>query len=198
MVVDDDLTAALTALRAVGRRSSVARGLQGDVEHRAPAIHRGCHRQPLRRRGILDRPVRDRSGSARVPRRGGRSGRRGGRPVVKTTEGIAGLRLLDRPGACRCATSPRTRASTSRRPSAPATSHARSRPFRSSTTRTRSACSRCWTSAGSPSFSLRDMELLAIFARQADDRHHRHARPARLRPPAARDPAPDRRRATVR
>jgi GAF domain-containing protein len=34
VVVDDDLTAALTALRAVGRRSSVARGLQGDVEHR--------------------------------------------------------------------------------------------------------------------------------------------------------------------
>lgn len=34
MVGNDDLTAALTALRAVGRRSSVARGLQGDVEHR--------------------------------------------------------------------------------------------------------------------------------------------------------------------
>ena len=34
MVVDDDLTAALTALRAVARRSSVARGLQGDVEER--------------------------------------------------------------------------------------------------------------------------------------------------------------------
>ena len=34
MVVDDDLTAAITALKAVGRRSSVARGLQGDVEHR--------------------------------------------------------------------------------------------------------------------------------------------------------------------
>lgn len=34
MVVDDDLTAALTALRAVGRRSSVARGLQGGVEQR--------------------------------------------------------------------------------------------------------------------------------------------------------------------
>lgn len=34
MVVDDDLTAALTALRAVGRRSSVARGVQGGVEER--------------------------------------------------------------------------------------------------------------------------------------------------------------------
>lgn len=34
MVADDDLTAALTALRAVGRRSSVARSLQGDVEQR--------------------------------------------------------------------------------------------------------------------------------------------------------------------
>ncbi len=34
MVVDDDLTAALTALRAVGRRSSVARRLQGGVEQR--------------------------------------------------------------------------------------------------------------------------------------------------------------------
>lgn len=34
MVVDDDLTAALAALRAVGRRSSVARSLQGDVEER--------------------------------------------------------------------------------------------------------------------------------------------------------------------
>jgi GAF domain-containing protein len=31
---DDNLTAALTALRAVGRRSSVARGLQGGVEQR--------------------------------------------------------------------------------------------------------------------------------------------------------------------
>lgn len=34
MAVDEELTAALTALRAVGRRSSVARGLQGDVEER--------------------------------------------------------------------------------------------------------------------------------------------------------------------
>jgi len=34
VVVDDDLTAALAALRAVGRRSSVARGLQGGVEQR--------------------------------------------------------------------------------------------------------------------------------------------------------------------
>jgi GAF domain-containing protein len=34
VVADDDLTAALTALRAVGRRSSVARSLQGDVEQR--------------------------------------------------------------------------------------------------------------------------------------------------------------------
>lgn len=34
MVVDDDLTAALTALRAVGRRSSVARAVQGGVEER--------------------------------------------------------------------------------------------------------------------------------------------------------------------
>lgn len=33
-MVTDDLTAALTALREVGRRSSVARGLQGDVEQR--------------------------------------------------------------------------------------------------------------------------------------------------------------------
>lgn len=34
MVVDDDLTAALTALRAVARRSAVARNLQGEVELR--------------------------------------------------------------------------------------------------------------------------------------------------------------------
>jgi len=34
VVVDDDLTAALTALRAVGRRSSVARTVQGGVEER--------------------------------------------------------------------------------------------------------------------------------------------------------------------
>jgi GAF domain-containing protein len=34
LIVDDDLTAALTALRAVGRRSSVARAVQGDVELR--------------------------------------------------------------------------------------------------------------------------------------------------------------------
>jgi GAF domain-containing protein len=34
VVVDKDLTAALTALVAVGRRSSVARSLQGDVEQR--------------------------------------------------------------------------------------------------------------------------------------------------------------------
>jgi len=34
VVADDDLTAALTALAAVGRRSSVARNLQGDVEQR--------------------------------------------------------------------------------------------------------------------------------------------------------------------
>jgi GAF domain-containing protein len=34
VATDDELTAALTALRAVGRRSSVARSLQGDVEHR--------------------------------------------------------------------------------------------------------------------------------------------------------------------
>ena len=34
MVVDDDLTAALTALRAVGRRSSIARAVQGGVEQR--------------------------------------------------------------------------------------------------------------------------------------------------------------------
>ena len=34
MVGDDDLPAALTALKAVGRRSSLARGLQGGVEQR--------------------------------------------------------------------------------------------------------------------------------------------------------------------
>lgn len=34
MVIDDDLTAALTALREVGRRSSVAHRLQGGVEQR--------------------------------------------------------------------------------------------------------------------------------------------------------------------
>jgi GAF domain-containing protein len=34
VAADDDLTAALTALRAVARRSSVALGLQGDVEER--------------------------------------------------------------------------------------------------------------------------------------------------------------------
>ena len=34
MVIDDDLTAALTALREVGRRSSIARRLQGGVEQR--------------------------------------------------------------------------------------------------------------------------------------------------------------------
>lgn len=34
MVVDDHLTAALTALRAVARRSTAARSLQGDVEQR--------------------------------------------------------------------------------------------------------------------------------------------------------------------
>lgn len=34
VVIDDDLTAALTALREVGRRSSLARGLQGGVEQR--------------------------------------------------------------------------------------------------------------------------------------------------------------------
>ena len=166
MVADNDLTAALTALRAVGRRSSVARRLQGDVEQRllqsivdATASLFDAEASSI----ALFETDPDRL-EFRVA-----AGAHGAGAVglqVKPTEGIAGfvfssgqaLALTD------VASDPRWDIEAAKRTGYVPRSLA-AVPLLDDEGSV--GVLQVLDKRGSPSFSLRDMELLAIFARQA-------------------------------
>lgn len=166
MAIDDELTAALTALRAVGRRSSVARGLQGDAEHRllqsivdATASLFDAEASSI----ALFETDPDRL-EFRVA-----AGAQGAGAVglqVKPTEGIAGfvfstgqaLALTD------VASDPRFDIEAAKRTGYVPRSVA-AVPLLDDEGSV--GVLQVLDKRGSPSFSLRDMELLAIFARQA-------------------------------
>ena len=166
VAIDDDLTAALTALREVGRRSSVARGLQGDVEQRllqsivdATASLFDAEASSI----ALFEPDPDRL-EFRVA-----AGAQGAGAVglqVKPTEGIAGfvfstgqaLALTD------VASDPRFDLEAAQRTGYVPRSVA-AVPLLDDEGSV--GVLQVLDKRGSPSFSLRDMELLAIFARQA-------------------------------
>jgi len=166
VATDDDLTAALTALKAVGRRSSVARGLQGDVEHRllqsivdATASLFDAEASSI----ALFETDPDRL-EFRVA-----AGAQGAGAVglqVKPTEGIAGfvfstgqaLALTD------VASDPRFDIEAAKRTGYVPRSVA-AVPLLDDEGSV--GVLQVLDKRGSPSFSLRDMELLAIFARQA-------------------------------
>jgi GAF domain-containing protein len=166
VVVDDNLTAALTALRAVARRSSVARGLQGDVEQRllqsiveATASLFDAEASSI----ALFETDPDRL-EFRVA-----AGAHGAGAVglqVKPTEGIAGfvfstgqaLALTD------VASDPRFDKEAAERTGYVPRSVA-AVPLLDDEGSV--GVLQVLDKRGSPSFSLRDMELLAIFARQA-------------------------------
>lgn len=166
MVVDDDLTAALTALRAVGRRSSVARAVQGGVEQRLlqSIVDATASLFDAEASSIAlfetdpDRLV------FRVA-----AGARGAGAIglqVKPTEGIAGfvfstgqaLALSD------VASDPRFNLEAAERTGYVPRSIA-AVPLLDDDGSV--GVLQVLDKRGSPSFSLRDMELLAIFARQA-------------------------------
>jgi GAF domain-containing protein len=166
MATDNELTAALTALRAVGRRSSVARSLQGDVEHRllqsivdATASLFDAEASSI----ALFETDPDRL-EFRVA-----AGAQGAGAVglqVKPTEGIAGfvfstgqaLALTD------VASDPRWDLEAAQRTGYVPRSMA-AVPLLDDEGSV--GVLQVLDKRGSPSFSLRDMELLAIFARQA-------------------------------
>lgn len=166
MVVDDDLTAALTALKAVGRRSSVARRLQGGVEQRllqsivdATASLFDAEASSI----ALFEPDPDRL-EFRVA-----AGAQGAGAIglqVKPTEGIAGfvfstgqaLALTD------VASDPRFDIKAAERTGYVPRSIA-AVPLLDDEGSV--GVLQVLDKRGSPSFSLRDMELLAIFASQA-------------------------------
>ena len=166
MATDKELTAALTALRAVGRRSSVARSLQGDVEHRllqsivdATASLFDAEASSI----ALFESDPDRL-EFRVA-----AGAHGAGAVglqVKPTEGIAGfvfstgqaLALTD------VASDPRFDLEAAQRTGYVPRSVA-AVPLLDDEGSV--GVLQVLDKRGSPSFSLRDMELLAIFARQA-------------------------------
>jgi GAF domain-containing protein len=166
MATDSELTAALTALRAVGRRSSVARSLQGDVEHRllqsivdATASLFDAEASSI----ALFESDPDRL-EFRVA-----AGAQGAGAVglqVKPTEGIAGfvfstgqaLALTD------VASDPRFDLEAAQRTGYVPRSVA-AVPLLDDEGSV--GVLQVLDKRGSPSFSLRDMELLAIFARQA-------------------------------
>jgi GAF domain-containing protein len=166
MVVDDDLTAALTALKAVGRRSSVARRLQGGVEQRllqsivdATASLFDAEASSI----ALFEPDPDRL-EFRVA-----AGAQGAGAIglqVKPTEGIAGfvfstgqaLALTD------VASDPRWDLAAAERTGYIPRSLA-AVPLLDDEGSV--GVLQVLDKRGSPSFSLRDMELLAIFASQA-------------------------------
>jgi len=165
-MVEDDLTAALTALRAVGRRSSVARGLQADVEQRllqsivdATASLFDAEASSI----ALFEPDPDRL-EFRVA-----AGAHGAGAVgmqVKPTEGIAGfvfssgqaLALTD------VASDPRFDLEAAQRTGYIPRSIA-AVPLLDDEGSV--GVLQVLDKRGSPSFSLRDMELLAVFASQA-------------------------------
>jgi GAF domain-containing protein len=166
VATDNELTAALTALRAVGRRSSVARSLQGDVEHRllqsivdATASLFDAEASSI----ALFETDPDRL-EFRVA-----AGAQGAGAVglqVKPTEGIAGfvfstgqaLALTD------VASDPRWDLEAAQRTGYVPRSMA-AVPLLDDVGSV--GVLQVLDKRGSPSFSLRDMELLAIFARQA-------------------------------
>ena len=166
MVGDDNLTAALTALRAVARRSSVARRLQGDAEERllqsivdATASLFDAEASSI----ALFESDPDRL-EFRVA-----AGAQGAGAVglqVKPTEGIAGfvfstgqaLALTD------VASDPRFDIKAAKRTGYVPRSIA-AVPLLDDDGSV--GVLQVLDKRGSPSFSLRDMELLAIFARQA-------------------------------
>jgi GAF domain-containing protein len=166
VATDNELTAALTALRAVGRRSSVARSLQGDVEHRllqsivdATASLFDAEASSI----ALFETDPDRL-EFRVA-----AGAQGAGAVglqVKPTEGIAGfvfstgqaLALTD------VASDPRWDLEAAQRTGYVPRSMA-AVPLLDDEGSV--GVLQVLDKRGSPSFSLRDMELLAIFARQA-------------------------------
>jgi GAF domain-containing protein len=166
VVVNDDLTAALTALRAVGRRSSVARGLQGDVEDRllqsivdATASLFDAEASSI---ALFERdPDRLEFRVAAGAQSAGAVGLQ-----VKPTEGIAGfvfstgqaLALSD------VASDPRFDLEAAERTGYVPRSLA-AVPLLDDEGSV--GVLQVLDKRGSPSFSLRDMELLAIFARQA-------------------------------
>jgi GAF domain-containing protein len=166
VVANDDLTAALTALRAVGRRSSVARGLQGDVEQRllqsivdATASLFDAEASSI---ALFERdPDRLEFRVAAGAHSAGAVGL-----TVKPTEGIAGfvfstgqaLALSD------VASDPRWDLKAAERTGYVPRSLAAA-PLLDDEGSV--GVLQVLDKRGSPSFSLRDMELLAIFARQA-------------------------------
>ncbi len=166
MVDKNDLTAALTALRAVGRRSSVARRLQGDVEERLlqSIVDTTASLFDAEASSIaLFEPDPDRL-VFRVA-----AGARGAGAIgleVKPTEGIAGfvfssgqaLALSD------VASDPRFNLQAAKRTGYVPRSIA-AVPLLDDEGSV--GVLQVLDKRGSSSFSLRDMELLAIFARQA-------------------------------
>ena len=166
MVADDDLTAALTALRAVGRRSSVARSLQGDVEERllqsivdataslfdAEASSIALHETDPDR--LEFRVAAGAHGAGAVGL------------VVKPTEGIAGYVFSTGQGLSMTdvASDPRFDLEAAERTGYVPRSIA-CVPLLDDEGSI--GVLQVLDKRGSPSFSLRDMELLAIFARQA-------------------------------
>ena len=166
MVADDDLTAALTALRAVGRRSSVARTLQGDVEERllqsivdatvslfdAEASSIALHETDPDR--LEFRVAAGAQGAGVVGL------------AVKTNEGIAGYVFSTGQGLSMTdvASDPRFDLEAAERTGYVPRSIA-TVPLLDDEGSI--GVLQVLDKRGSPSFSLRDMELLAIFARQA-------------------------------
>jgi len=166
VIADDDLTAALTALRAVGRRSSVARAVQGGVEERLlqSIVDATASLFDAEASSIAlfetdpDRLV------FRVA-----AGAQGAGAIglqVKPTEGIVGyvfstgqaLALTD------VASDPRFNLAAAKRTGYVPRSIA-AVPLLDDEGSV--GVLQVLDKRGSPSFSLRDMELLAIFARQA-------------------------------
>jgi GAF domain-containing protein len=166
VVGDDDLTAALTALRAVGRRSSVARSLQGDVEQRllqsivdATASLFDAEASSI----ALFETDPDRL-EFRVA-----AGKHGAGAIglqVKPTEGIAGYVFSTGQGLAMTdvASDPRFDLEAAERTGYVPRSIA-TVPLLDDEGSI--GVLQVLDKLGSPSFSLRDMELLAIFARQA-------------------------------
>lgn len=166
MVADDDLTAALTALKAVGRRSAVARNLQGDVEQRLLQSIVDATASLFDAEGssiALFEPDPDRL-EFRVA-----AGAQGAGAIglaVKPNEGIAGfvystgqaLAVTD------VASDPRFDLEAAERTGYVPRSIA-AVPLLDDEGSV--GVLQVLDKRGSPSFSLRDMELLAIFARQA-------------------------------
>jgi GAF domain-containing protein len=166
LIADDDLTAALTALRAVGRRSSVARSMQGDVEQRllqsivdATASLFDAEASSI----ALFETDPDRL-EFRVAAGAHGAGAIG--LVVKPSEGIAGFVFSTGQGLAMTdvASDPRFDREAAERTGYVPRSIA-TVPLLDDEGSI--GVLQVLDKRGSPSFSLRDMELLAIFAKQA-------------------------------